>query len=320
MPVRVAVDVGPDLEQHRDLLQRAVAGPLAEAVDRALDLARAGDHPGVGVGDGQPQVVVAVDRGLDLAQVRDQLVEARPHRRVLLGRRVADRVGDVDHRRPGVDRDLQHLGGELEVGAGRVHRRELDVLAVGTGHRHRRLRLPLDVLAVGLQLVLDMDVGGRDEGVDARPRGVLDRPPGGVDVGLVGAGQAADDRPFDRAGDRLDRLEVTRRGDRETGLDHVDPEPRQLLGDLHLLGGVQRDARRLLAVAQRRVEDVDALASGDAVTSVSFGPMGPLLLSESEMAYVSRGYRAAQRYSPRGGRRRRSARLFSGKAISTSGG
>ena len=62
------------------------------------------------------------------------------------------------------------------------------------------------------------------------------------------------------------------------------------------------------------------LASGERLLSVSFGPMGPLLLSESEMAYVSRGYRAAQRYSPRGGRRRRSARLFSGKAISTAQG
>jgi len=45
------------------------------------------------------------------------------------------------------------------------------------------------------------------------------------------------------------------RGDREAGLDDVHAEPRELLGDLELLGGVQRDAGRLLAVAQRRVED-----------------------------------------------------------------
>ena len=99
--------------------------------------------------------------------------------------------------------------------------------------------------------------------------GVLDRPPGGVDVGLVGAGQAADHRALDVAGDRLDRLEVAGRGDREAGLDHVDAQPRQLLGDLDLLGGVQRDAGRLLAVAQRGVEDVDAVCVGCWV------PMGP---------------------------------------------
>ena len=83
--------------------------------------------------------------------------------------------------------------------------------------------------------------------------------PGGIDVGLVGSGQAADDRPLDLARDRLDGLEVAGRGDREAGLDHVDAQARELLGDLDLLLGVQRDAGRLLAVAQRRVEDVDAV-------------------------------------------------------------
>ena len=43
------------------------------------------------------------------------------------------------------------------------------------------------------------------------------------------------------------------------GLDHVDAEPGELLRDLDLLLRVQRDAGRLLAVAQRRVEDLDAV-------------------------------------------------------------
>jgi hypothetical protein len=95
--------------------------------------------------------------------------------------------------------------------------------------------------------------------VDPRALRVLDRVPGGVDVGLVGASEPADHGTLDLAGDRLDRLEVTRRGDREPGLDHVDAQACQLLCDLHLLAGVQRDAGRLLAVAQRGVEDVDAI-------------------------------------------------------------
>src|SRR5262249_38050228 len=86
---------------------------------------------------------------------------------------------------------------------------------------------------------------------------VLDRVPGRVDVGLVGAGEAADGRPLDVPGDRLDRLEVTGRGDREARLDHVDAQAGELLRDLDLLLGVQRDARGLLAVAQRGVEDMD---------------------------------------------------------------
>jgi len=254
-----AVCVLADLDQHRDLLQRAVAGPLADAVDRALDLPRPGQDPGVGVGDRQPQVVVAVDRQLDLAQRRYQLVQAPEVVRILLRRRVADGVGDVDDGRALLDRDRADLGGELDVGPGRVHRRELDVLAVGLGQGDGCPGLSLDVLAIGLQLVLDVDVGGGDEGVDARALSVAHRPPGGVDVGLVGAGEAADHRALDLSRYLLHGLEVAGRGDREAGLDHVDPQPRQLLGDLDLLDGIQRDAGRLLAVPQGGVEYVDAV-------------------------------------------------------------
>ena len=251
------MDVAAGPQQHHDLLQRAVAGALADAVDGALDLPGAREDARVGVGDGQPEVVVAVDRRSHRGEAGHQLVEAAEVLGVLLGRRVADGVGDVDHRRPLLDRDRADLGRELDLGPGRVHGRELDVLAVGLGERHRRARLALDVLARRLELVLDVDVGGRDEGVDPRALGILDRAPGGVDVGLVGAGEAADDRALDLARDRLDGLEVAGRGDREAGLDHVDAQPRELLGDLELLLGVQRDPGRLLAVAKRRVEDVD---------------------------------------------------------------
>ena len=60
----------------------------------------------------------------------------------------------------------------------------------------------------------------------------------------------------------LHGLEVARRGDREAGLDDVDAEARELVGDLELLGRVQRDAGRLLAVAQRGVEDDDPVGVG----------------------------------------------------------
>ncbi len=40
-------------------------------------------------------------------------------------------------------------------------------------------------------------------------------------------------------GDRPDAVEVALGGDREAGLDDVDPQARELLGDLQLLGDVQ---------------------------------------------------------------------------------
>ena len=160
---------------------------------------------------------------------------------------------------PSSDGDRADFGRELDVGAGRVHRRELDVLAVGPGQGDGCPGLALDVLAVGLQLVLDVDVGGRDERVDARPRGVRTAPQAASMSALWVRARPQITGPSTRRAISLHGLEVTGRGDREAGLDHVDPQARQLLGDLDLLGRVQRDPGRLLAVPQGRVEDVDAV-------------------------------------------------------------
>ena len=59
--------VGPGAQRHHDLLERGVAGPLAETVDRALDLPGAGRHAGQRVGDREPEVVVAVRRDDEVA-------------------------------------------------------------------------------------------------------------------------------------------------------------------------------------------------------------------------------------------------------------
>ena len=78
-----------------------------------------------------------------------------------------------------------------------------------------------------------------------------------IDVLEARAGEPGDDRAAHRLGDRLDGVEVAVGGDREPGLDHVDPEAGELFGDLQLFGDVERDAGRLLAVSQCRVEDLD---------------------------------------------------------------
>jgi hypothetical protein len=56
-----------------------------------------------------------------------------------------------------------------------------------------------------------------------------------------------------------DSVPFAGRRDREAGLDDVDAQPVELAGDLDLLLRVQRDAGRLLAVPERRVEDTDGV-------------------------------------------------------------
>ena len=255
--------VGPEpvrglahVQQHHDLLERGVPRALADPVDRALHLAAACPHAREGVGHSHAQVVVAVHRRGHLGQSRHEPVQLVPHLGVLVRHRVSDGVRHVDRRGALVERDLQHLGCERELRAGGVHRRELHVVAVRTRLRHGGARLALHVLARRLELVLDVDVARRDERVDARALGVLDRVPGSIDVLGVRARKPTDHRPVHVPRDGLHGLEVARRGDGEAGLDHVDPETSELMRNLELLLLVQRDPRRLLPVAQGRVEDL----------------------------------------------------------------
>ena len=132
----------------------------------------------------------------------------------------------------------------------------------GAGVPDRRHRALQDLLAGGVELLLDVDVAGGDEGVDARPGGVTHRVPAAVDVGGDRARQARDHGAPDLAGDVADRLEVALRGHGEARLDDVDAEARELPGQGELLRVVHGEARRLLAVAQRGVEDQDPPAHG----------------------------------------------------------
>jgi hypothetical protein len=252
----------PGAQRHHDLFEGRVAGPLADPVDGTLDLPRPLAQGRQGVRDRQPEVVVAVDgqhAGVDPADLLFQV----PHDgRVVGGHGVPDRVGDVERGGPGLDHALDDFGQEVELGAGRVLRRELHVGAPVARPLHPLDRPPGDLLGRHPQLELAVDGAGGEEHVDAGPLGVLDGVGGAVDVGRVAPGQPGDDRPADLAGDRLDALEVARRRDREPGLDRVHPELRERPGHLQLLAAVHAAPGALLPVPQRGVENDDAVRVG----------------------------------------------------------
>ena len=200
---------------------------------------------------------MAVDADHGAVDPPDPLAEGADDPVHLLGRGVADGVGDVDGRGAGVDRRFHDPTEEVELRASGVLRRELDVgaelpcpLHPGDGPSHH--------FVLGHpQFELAVDRARGEENMDPRPFRTAEGLPGAVDVGIVATGQAADDRATDRGGDLPDAGEVARRRDREAGFDDVDPELLERLGDLHLLGEVHARPRRLLAVAEGGVEDAD---------------------------------------------------------------
>ncbi len=263
------VDVRPErhhvvarLDRHHDLFQRRVARPLAKPIDGAFDLACARLHAGEAVGDGQPQIVMAVGgkdhplcAGHALAQHGDDVYEFIRHR-------VAHRVGDVDGGRAGLDRGLHDAAQIVGFGPRRVHGRPFDIVdeiaRAGDGGGHRLVNL----IGVHIELVLPVQRRGSDEGVDAAALRIADGFAGAVDVVGMGAGEAGDHGVPGAPGDFRDRLEIADGRGGKAGLDDIDAHLVENFGNLHLLFEVHGCAGTLLAVAQRRVENQHAVFLG----------------------------------------------------------
>ena len=115
-------DVVAHPQGHHDFFQRRVARAFAQAVDRALDLARACFDGGQAVGGRHAQIVVAVGGKNDLVRARHTLQQHADQCRTFTRGCIADRVGDVDGGGPGLDRDFHGAAQVIVFGAGGVHR------------------------------------------------------------------------------------------------------------------------------------------------------------------------------------------------------
>ena len=82
--------------------------------------------------------------------------------------------------------------------------------------------------------------------------------PGAFDILRAGAGKARDNRTPHRRGNRLHRREIAFGRDGESRLDHIDAQPVEVMRHAQLLRHIHAATRRLLAVAQRSVENRDA--------------------------------------------------------------
>ncbi len=251
--------VGAGFEDHRHLFQRTVAGPLADAVDGALDLASAHLHGTDGVGHREAQIVVAVHRDDGLVDVGYPVEQGLDDAGELGRDRIAHGVRNVDGAGSGLDGGFHHAAEVIDRGAARILAGELHVIGVAAGVLDGADPHLQHVLEALLQLAFDMDGGGGDKGVDAKRLGDFERLTGGIDVFLQSPGEGTDPAILDVAGDGLHRLEIAGGGDRESHFHDIDTEPLQGLGYLQLLLDRQTGGQSLLTITQGGVEYDDPI-------------------------------------------------------------
>ena len=130
------VKILPRAQRHHYFFQRAIAGPFADAVDRAFNLPGAVLDAGQAVGHGQAQIVVAMHANHGPIDVRHTVLQRANNVRVMRWRGIADRVGNVHRRCAGVDGGLHHLAQEIDLRSGSIFRRKLDIIAIADGPLH----------------------------------------------------------------------------------------------------------------------------------------------------------------------------------------
>ena len=249
----------PHLQRHGDFFHRGIPGALADAVHRGFHLSRPGHYRAQRVGHGQAQIIVAMggeDRLIGIGHAGDHIAE---HGAIGGGRRIAHRVGQVDRRRPGVDRGFHRPAQEIRIRPRRILGRPFDIAAQVAGMADRKTDRFQHLFRRLVQLHLHVQRRGGDEGVDARVACALQRRPGPFDIGRGGAGQAGDDGGVAHVGDGLHGFEITFAGDGETGFDDVHAQRFQLRCDFQFFLEIHRAAGGLFPVAQGGVEDADTI-------------------------------------------------------------
>ena len=165
--------IAAGVQRHDDFFERGVAGALADAVDGAFDLACAALDRRQRIRHRQAQIVVAVHA--DDRRIAQGLHDPRDQSAIFFGNGKPYGVRKVDGPRAGGDHRARYLLQVIRIGAGGVLGRKLHVVAVFAGEPYGRHGFVQNLLPRFLQLVLQVDVAGGDEGVNARAPGILER-------------------------------------------------------------------------------------------------------------------------------------------------
>ena len=203
--------------------------------------------------------VHAEDGLVGIGHVVDDVTDERAE---FVGLGEAHGVGNVDGGGTGVDGGGDDAHEEVTVGAGGVFGGEFHVGGVGGGALHGGHGKFHHFVGGLAQLVFHVDGRGGDEGVNARMAGELHGFPGAVDVLGVGAGKTGDLRVLHVLGNGLHGFEVAFAGRGEARLDDVDAQHFQLAGDADLFTEVHGGAGGLFPVAERGIENNDAVGHG----------------------------------------------------------
>src|SRR6266566_417087 len=194
---------------HHNLFQRSVSSALANTVDGAFDLPRSGFNSGKTIRYGQAEIVMTVDADRDVFAISDDSFSHGPDElRKFIGESVSDRIRHVEYRGACFNGDAENFAQIVYVAAGCVFGGKLDFVSEVSRQAHG-LAGHLDYFGARLfQLVLQMNVGSGNEGMNARARSVAQSFGGAPNIRLGSSTQCGYSHVAALSGYCFDRCKV----------------------------------------------------------------------------------------------------------------
>ena len=188
--------------------------------------------------------------------------DAREQRAVFFRGHIARGVRDIDDRRARFDDGFNDPVQVLGVGPPAVFGEVFDVRAAERPGVLDGGDTDFQGLVAGhFELVLQVAFADAEARMDARALRAFQGIPGDINVlrNARGSGRRPSTPSPISGRDAADGLEVAGAGNGEARLDDIHAKPVQLPGDLHFLVNIERCPRRLLAVPQGGIKDLDSV-------------------------------------------------------------
>ncbi len=253
-------DVLAGAQGHDHLFEGTVAGPLADAVDGALDLLGPGLYCGQRVGYCQTEIVMTMYRQDRLVDIGHMLLEILDDIEVLGRDSIANSIGNVHHFGTGGNDLLHHLGEKGQTGPNRILCGEFNIWCITGSSAHGSHGGVEHLLFTHLELILQVNVASGNESMNPGPfPGWFESLPSAVDIQVAGTAEAADLTAAGGFGDPFDGFKIPFGSDRKAGLDDIDIKLFELSSDTQFLVDIHAGAGRLLAVAQGSIKNLDSL-------------------------------------------------------------
>jgi len=170
--------------------------------------------------------------------------------------RVANRIGNIHGRCTGLNRRAYNLREVGQFCSRCILGRELHIVYEFPGHFYGADRALDNLLFGHFELVLAVNRTRSHKHMNTVFLSAFDRSMNLFNVCRIAAREPTNRRAEICVGDRFDRFEVTRGRGGEAGLYDIDVQVGQRLCNSHLFAKRHAAARRLLSIAQCRIEDV----------------------------------------------------------------